>query len=78
MYFNEFTFETEAGPIDEKKGFFAVHPHGIFSLGMFLNNHRDHFGKDAVVCGSRMVTMAPIMGLLHKLGGMVSVNPESL
>ncbi|KAL4445170.1 hypothetical protein ABPG74_021983 [Tetrahymena malaccensis] len=78
LYFDAFTFETVDGPINQDKSLFAVHPHGIFSLGMFLNNHRDHFGKNAVVCGSRMVTIAPIMGLLHKLGGMVSVNPESL
>lgn len=80
MYFDNFTFEVEDGGkiIDDSKSLFAAHPHGIFSLGMFLNNYRDHFGRNAAALGSRLVMLTPIMGLLHQLGGLESVDPNSL
>lgn len=78
LYFDKFTFLSETDIKDNSKCLFSVHPHGIFGFGMFLNNHREHFGKNAVVCGSRLALLAPIMGLIHKLGGMVSVSPSSL
>lgn len=57
---------------------FAFHPHGIFSLGLFLNNHLEVFGINAYVCGSRLIAMTPIMGLLLKMSGMITVNADSL
>lgn len=79
LFFNAFTFETEDEPIiDDSSTLFAVHPHGVFSFGLFVNNYMEKFGKNAAVCGSRLVTAAPIMGMLLKMSGMISVNASSL
>ena len=52
-YFDEFTLEFEE-PLDKEKALLAVHPHGVFTLGLSLNFYVNKFG-DMLICASRML-----------------------
>lgn len=58
------------------KSLFAVHPHGIFSIGFMIASVHNNFFGSGTICSSRALIYTPFTGLFAIWLGFKSVDPS--
>lgn len=75
-YFDQYTLDFEE-PLAKNGVMLAIHPHNVFTLGLSVNSYSGRFG-DNLICASRVLLQAPLLGLVYKLAGLTSVDAGNL
>ncbi|KAL4428765.1 hypothetical protein ABPG74_001279 [Tetrahymena malaccensis] len=75
-FFDEYTLKKEEELAPEKT-LLAVHPHNVYTVGLSIHDYAGRLGNQ-LICGSRMLLYTPLLGLVHKWGGVTTVDAANL
>lgn len=76
FFFDDYTLKKEEELATEKT-LLGVHPHNVYTVGLSLNDYAGRLGNQ-LICGSRMLLFTPLLGLVHKWGGVTTVDAANL